>query len=231
MTQTAEERFNILYSTLSKERNMEFSECNQDHFNDTLRIFKEAGKRISEHTIWRDTEMPQEMISILTSWYCRLNPWKYQEYSYENDPSQDPEVIPDIVKFPDIRREELEIMAAREHVQREENQPIKSQAKDNTTTKITGNKQTNIRKIDNKLNLVGEVINFEQLTEIMSKHHDKETLRKQCERKVKTTKEKELKLPIKLYISPNPDMNYAIIKIPQNDQDIKNGILFQKIAD
>ena len=118
MAQTAKEAYEALLTTLFEEKNRELSERDQQYFNDTLNLFNKAGETDSDHHLWRHQDMIQAMISILINHERNLNPWKYEIFSSDHDPAQDPEPYINVEVFPSIARKDLELMAAQEYIKK-----------------------------------------------------------------------------------------------------------------
>jgi hypothetical protein len=57
------------------------------------------------------------MFEILATKHRRLNPWKYEEYRFEDDPEFDPEPkIEQTEIYPGLDRRALEILAADQYL-------------------------------------------------------------------------------------------------------------------
>ena len=111
----AREQYENLLQELFAEETMQISERNNDNFEVTCKLFLEQGLSKFDHVSWRDANIISEMKSLLIRSNVALNPSKYEEYSYDNDPVFDPEPVHQPRElFPGLDRLALERLAAEE---------------------------------------------------------------------------------------------------------------------
>lgn len=111
----AREQYENLLQELFAEETMQISQRNNDNSEVTCKLFLEQGLSKFDHVSWRDANMISEMKSLLIRSHVALNPWKYEEYSYDNDPVFDPEPVHQPRElFPGLDRLALERLAAEE---------------------------------------------------------------------------------------------------------------------
>ncbi len=231
MTETAKDAYEALLTTLFEEKNRELSERDQQYFNDTLNLFNKAGETDSDHHLWRHQDMIQAMISILINHERNLNPWKYEIFSSDHDPAQDPEPYINVEVFPSIARKDLELMAAQEYIK--ETKGILIPLPNHTQEAIVtpeDNKTSNYQ-LENKLKTEGEEINFSQLAK-KADHLNipRDALRKKCERIAEDVRAGTKRLPCPVY-PDDKKFKFAVIKISDNPKEKTKGMLFQKIVD
>ncbi|MCP9808844.1 hypothetical protein KBY58_05305 [Cyanobium sp. HWJ4-Hawea] len=134
------EQYEELLDELLRESGAQISQRNQEHFDETLKLFLQAGCGQIEHSDWRNVEMISTMFEILTAKHRRLNPWKYEEYRYEDDAVFDPE--PQIQQkeiYPGIDRFALEVLAADQHIkngQRTKSQRVTKNPENDNSKKV-----------------------------------------------------------------------------------------------
>ena len=100
------------------------------YFDETLKLFVQERRSQIEHSNWRDADMLPTMFEILVTKYRQLNPWKYEQYCYEDYPEFDPE--PRIVQteiYPGLDRRALEILAADQNLMYNNKTETKAEAK------------------------------------------------------------------------------------------------------
>lgn len=125
-----------LLEELLKEKGKQISKRNHEHFDETLRLFTQARRSQIEHSNWRDTDMIPAMFEILATKHRQLNPWKYEQYRYEDDPAFDPEPkIKQTEIYPGLDRRALEILAANQYLIEENKTESKAEV-----TKTKGSK-------------------------------------------------------------------------------------------
>ena len=123
-------QYEELLEEILKEKGKQISQRNQEHFDETLKLFTQARRSLIEHSNWRDADMLPTMFEILATNYRQLNPWKYEQYCYEHYPEFDPE--PRIVQteiYPGLDRRALEILAADQHLMYNNKTETKAEAK------------------------------------------------------------------------------------------------------
>ena len=154
--EASRKQYEELLAELLKEKGKQISQRNHEHFDETLKLFTEARRSQIEHSNWRDTDMVQAMFEILATKYRQLNPWKYEQYCYEDDPAFDPEpIIAQKEIYPGLNRRALEILAADQHLIEENKTESKAEAtetKENKGSKkekktTAGNRKGNLPEI------------------------------------------------------------------------------------
>ena len=231
MTETPKDTYEALLTTLLEENNKGYNERNQEYHSDTLNLFNEAGETDSEHHLWRNEYMIQEMISILTSHERRQNPWKYEVFSSYHDPEQDPEPYINVEVFPSIARKDLELMAAQEYIKETKGILIPLPYPTQQAIVIPEDNKTSNYQLENKLKTEGEEINFSQLAKKADQLNiPRNTLRKKCERIAKDLRAGLKILPCPVY-PDDEKFKYAVIKISDTLANKTKGMLFQKIVD
>jgi len=152
----AKKQYEELLQEVLKEEGKQISQRNQEYFDETLKLFVQARRSLIEHSNWRDADMLQTMFEILATKHRRLNPWKYEEYRFEDDPEFDPEPkIEQTEIYPGLDRRALEILAADQYLIEENKTESKAEAtktKDNKGSKKekktpVGNRKGNLPEI------------------------------------------------------------------------------------
>lgn len=231
MTETTKDAYEALLTTLLEENNKEVSERDQQYFNDTLNLFNKAGETDAEHQKWRNIDMIQDMLGILTMYELRLNPWKYEVFSSYDDLEQDPEPYINVEKFPCLARKDLELMAAQEYIKKTNNIliPLANPAQKIITDQEQN--QTNNDLLEYKLVTEGKKISFSELANILEKYHKtRSTLQRHCARITDDIRAGKKELPCAIYPGDS-EIKYAVIAIPIKPKNKTKEMLFQKILD
>lgn len=229
MAENAKDEYMNLLSTLVSEINKQFIERKHEYHNETLNLFNKAGETDAEHHKWRNIDMIQDMIDILTRFERRLNPWKYEVFSSYDDPEHDPEPYINVEKFPCIARKELELMAAQEYIKKTNNIliPLANPAQKIITDQEQN--QTNNDLLEYKLETEGKKISFSELANILEKYHKpRSTLQRHCARITDDIRAGKKELPCAIYPGDS-EIKYAVIAIPIKFKDKTKGMQFQKI--
>jgi hypothetical protein len=143
----AKKQYEELLDELLKEPKRQISLRNNQYFDETLRLFEQAGYTKIQHSNWRDADMLWSMFTILASKHKRLNPWKYEEYTHDDDPYFDSEPQEEI--YPGLDRLDLEILAADQYISKKivvESEEEVDVAKASKDTKKVKNSQKKERK-------------------------------------------------------------------------------------
>jgi len=126
----SKKQYEVLLEELLKEKGKQISQRNQEHFNATLELFVQSRCSLIEHSNWRDADMLPTMFEILATKHRQLNPWKYEEYCYEDDPEFDPEPkVEQTEIYPGLDRRALEILAADQYLRYKNKTESKPEAK------------------------------------------------------------------------------------------------------
>ena len=154
----AREQYENLLQELIAEETMQISQRNNDNSEVTCKLFLEKGLSVFDHVIWRDADMISEMQSLLIRSHLALNPWKYEEYSYDNDPVFDPEPVHRPRElFPGLDRLALERLAAEEFLLKAAVSPQKANS---VVSQQSGHKKEATKAIAKKKR-VGQLDNIE----------------------------------------------------------------------
>ena len=158
----SKKQYEELLEELLREDGKQISQRNQEHFDETLKLFTQAGLTQIEHSDWRDVDMVPTMRHMLITKHIQLNPWKYEEYRYEDDPVFDPE--PEIEQkeiYPGLDRRALEILAADQYLAYNTKTGSKAEVKGPKGNK--GNKKEKNTPVENRKGNLPE-INLGDLT-------------------------------------------------------------------
>lgn len=152
----AKKQYEELLAEILGEVGKQISQRNKEHFEITLELFAKAGLTKIDHRNWRDAVMVPTMLQILTTKHRQLNPWKYEQYCYEDDSVFDPE--PKIEQkeiYPGIDRRTLEALAADQYLanrirpesRAEETGPKEYKGSKKATKNPVKNREGNLPKI------------------------------------------------------------------------------------
>jgi hypothetical protein len=154
----SKKQYEELLEELLREEGKQISQRNQEHFDETLKLFERAGYTKIQHRNWRDTEMVWTMFRLIVSRHRQLNPRKYEEYRYEDDPELE---IEQKEIYPGLDRRELEIFAADQYLAYNTKTGSKAEVKGPKGNK--GNKKEKNTPVENRKGNLPE-INLGDLT-------------------------------------------------------------------